>query len=384
MKKSIFSKPKLCKAAKGWYVYFRYNGKLFRYKNGLNYIKSDLERERTGNALARILLEKLENNWNPLVPELEETKSDLTFSESLTFALNKKKESVSTKTYSGYKSTINFIQQAIDDLNLFYLPVEDLKRVHIRKVLEKAKKNRSWSNKAYNKHLNQLKAILSELLDWDIIEYNPAYKIKNLKTAETRANIPATPQQHEVIKECLESNHPYFYNFIRTIFYTGIRPKEILSIKLSDIDFKLRHISLAAVNTKTNKTRFVPIDDHMLSILLDMNLNLYPKDFYLFGSYRQSGRGNIGKYIDFIPGPTPLKRDTATKRWKKIVKDGLSINVNMYSNKHAGADAKIMAGIDLDALRSLYGHSTKRMTEIYAKEIKNIYKNEIINKSPEY
>jgi len=37
-------------------------------------------------------------------------------------------------------------------------------------------------------------------------------------------------------------------------------------------------------------------------------------------------------------------------------------SVNMYSNKYAGANAKILAVIDLDALRKLYGHTSKLMT----------------------
>jgi hypothetical protein len=38
----------------------------------------------------------------------------------------------------------------------------------------------------------------------------------------------------------------------------------------------------------------------------------------------------------------------------------------------------------LDTLRNLYGHSNKYMTETYAKEVKQIYKNQIINLSPDF
>jgi hypothetical protein len=78
-----------------------------------------------------------------------------------------------------------------------------------------------------------------------------------------------------------------------------------------------------------------------------MNFERLPKDYFLFGSFREKAKGNLGKHNDFIPGPTKIKRDTATKRWKRIVKDHLGIDVNMYSNKHSGANAKILAGIDL-------------------------------------
>lgn len=106
--------------------------------------------------------------------------------------------------------------------------------------------------------------------------------------------------------------------------------------------------------------------------------------FYLFGSYREKGRGNVGKYIDFIPGPTPIKRDTATKRWQKIVKIKLGIDVNMYAYKHKGADDKLIAGINLDSIRNQLGHSTKKMTSTYAKGITGVYKKDIIDNSPEF
>src|SRR5690606_13215354 len=111
-------------------------------------------------------------------------------------------------------------------IGIEFLPINQLKRVHIRTVLDKAKKQRKWSNKARNKHLNHLKALLSELLQWDILEYNPAHNIKNLPVEKSMANIPANENQHKVIKECLENHHPYFYNFIRTIYHAGIRPNE--------------------------------------------------------------------------------------------------------------------------------------------------------------
>lgn len=384
MKNSIFTKPKLCKSPKGWYVYFYYRGKQKRYKKGINYIKNIYNRQIEANALAEALHIKLKNGWNPLIPEIVPVKNSMTISEALEFALDKKKEILAPKSYSGYKGTVNFLKTSTLALDLVNLSIDELKRIHIRSIIDKAKQQRNWSNKARNKHLNHLKALLSELLEWDILEYNPAHKIKNLQVETTRANTPADATQHEKIKKCLSLEHPYFYNFIRTIFHSGMRPKEILEIQLHMIDLKQQQFILPASSTKTNKQRLVPINNHLKAILEDMQLHNYPDDFYLYGSYREKGKGNKGKYIDFIPGPTQLKRDTATKRWKKIIIDSLGINVSMYSNKHGGGDAKIRAGIELDALRDLYGHSSKRMTEVYAKEIKNIYKNQIINKSPKY
>jgi len=383
--KSIFTQPKVCKAADGnWYVFFRYNGQLKKFKKGINYIKDLAKREKEAIALAEAIHKKLKTGWNPNIPEIEFSQPDYTIFNALKFALEKKKPNIAEKTYSGYSGTVSFISDAITQLGLKAMPVADVKRAHIKLFLEAAAKKRKWSNKAYNKHLNHLKAILSELIQWDVIQFNPAHQIKNLPVEEIEANIPATPRQHKKIKETLENQYPEFYKFILTIFHTGIRPAEILQIKISMIDLYKQQIILPQEITKTRRKRIVPINNHLLQFYTNMQLEKFPTHYYLFGSHRTPGKGNTGNFEDFIPGPTQIKRDTATKRWYKIVKEDLGFDVNMYSNKHAGANAKILAGMPLDALRELYGHTSKLTTEIYAKAIKDVYRKQIMANSPEY
>lgn len=86
----------------------------------------------------------------------------------------------------------------------------------------------------------------------------------------------------------------------------------------------------------------------------------------------------------FQPSPNHIKRDTVTKLWKKIIINKLGIDKHKYALKHTGANDKILAGIDLDALRELYGHSSKLMTEKYARRVKEVYRAQIIEKSPSF
>lgn len=86
----------------------------------------------------------------------------------------------------------------------------------------------------------------------------------------------------------------------------------------------------------------------------------------------------------FKPSTTQIKRDTVTKLWKKIVKDKLGIDKYQYALKHSGANDKIMAGIEIDALQELYGHSSKLMTVKYATKVKELYKKQIIDLSPSF
>jgi hypothetical protein len=111
--KSIYTIPKVVKyddLSKPWFVYFRYNKVLFRYKYGINYINNYKKREVEANLLRDALYQKLKEGWNPQMPDPIQQQSNLTFIESLDFALEKKTPNIGKKTISGYKGTINFIE----------------------------------------------------------------------------------------------------------------------------------------------------------------------------------------------------------------------------------------------------------------------------------
>lgn len=386
---AVWTVPKVVKydnLAKPWYVYFRYSSKKFVFKKGINYYKTYKEREKEAHLLSQALHKKLKENWNPNVPELSYGDGrPMNIIEALDFAMEKRGPNISLNTKKHYDITVKFTKTAINSLGFQKLPISDTKRVHIKTIMEKIQKQRKWSNKAYNKNLGYLRAIIGELLEWDVIEFNPASKIKNLKTKKTNANITATDDQSEKIKELLQASWYNFYVYILAIFHTGMRPEEILQIKIGMIDLVNQEINLPPEITKTDIYRIVPINRFLASHLKNIRFEGYPDDYYLFGTLRGDKRNRgITPETDFIPAQDNLHSDTATKLWRKLIKIGLGIDVNMYSMKHLGADKKILAGVDLDALKELYGHTSKLTTLTYAKVVKEVNRKQILEKSPDF
>jgi integrase len=385
--KSIYTIPKIVKyddLSKAWFVYFRYDKKLFRYKFGINYINNYKKRLVEAESIRDALHQKLKEGWNPNVPDVVNMYNNLTFKEALDFAIEKKTLQLGSKTLCGYKSTVKFVKEALKATNMNNLLIGETKRIHIKLILEKTKEQRKWSNKSFNKNLGYLKAILSELMQWDIIENNPAHGIKSLKVGEITAFTPATDEEIKLIKEKILAEFPSFYVYIISIFHTGIRPEELLHIQVKMIDLKKSQIILPPEITKTDIERIVPLNPFLKTYFKEMNLEQHNNDYYVFGSKRQHTNRGLKKDLDFIPGPRRLNRDCASKLWRKLIIDGLKINVNMYSLKHLGANKKILAGVELDALRELYGHTSKMMTLRYAKVVKEVNRNQIIEKSPDF
>lgn len=406
-----FTIPKIAKG-KSKFVFFRYfnvatnKWDLFVKKGGANN-KNLKASER--NSLLTNLRDALEyklatQGWDPITDtypqmtaeELQiEQLRNMRFEQALGFSLSKMK--VASKTRLDYNGTIRYFTTAAKDLRLPDKYITDFERVYIKLLISRCRENRNWSNIAVNKNLGYLKSMLSNLIEWEVIKYNPAMNIKSLPIMESNKCEPLTEKEKKTLREFLFIHHYRFFVITLLLYQTGIRPKEILALKISECNLINKEIKIVPMedleNSKNKKVRKVPLNKHIVGFLRELRLSDYNPDYYIFGSPYTAGgnKGSAGKGLSgalhpdyFKPSSTRIKRDTVTKFWKKIVIDGLGIKKQLYPLKHTGANDKILAGIDLDALRELYGHSSTLMTEKYAKVVKEVYRKQIIDLSREF
>lgn len=386
--KSKFTIPKLNKTSKYWYAHFRYEGVQFRYTWYLNKIEDLKEREASYNDYIKLLWDDLKKGKNPNIPDAMQQQEDMYIVEALRFSLEKKQPHIDSKTYRTYRGTVDLFEQTISKLGIKQLKIVDLKRIHVKLIIERTSIDEKWTPKTHNTRLGHLKILLTTLVKWDIIEANPATNIDNLKVDKSSDfNKPGTESEIEKIKKTLIEKDFRFYIYSIAVFHTGMREVELLKVTLGMVKMAKNEFHLPATMTKNGKARIVPMNKYLKEYLIEMNFEKLPKDYYLFGSFKEPRVGNRGKnqfLPDFLPGPTPISRDTATARWRNLVKKGLGITMNLYAMKHYGADKKILAGMNMDSLRELYGHSSKLMTEKYAKIIKEVYRKDIMDNSPDF
>jgi integrase len=362
----------------------------------MNKFKDLTSRRKAANATLKYWQEMLEGGWTPF-KELNNALISPTapFNDALDFAFSKVEKSRATK--KDYGCTVRFCKKAAEKILLSKVPIKFIEQEHIMLVLDQVSKDRKWSNKSYNKNLGYLCAIIGRLVEWKVLKHNPAEKIKTKEVEESEKYIPLTEEEKKILRETLYIEHYRFFVYLMVIYHTGIRPKEVLALTIKDVDLINGFINIypdaAKENTKTKKIRKVPINDHLMTFFREMEIHTYPKHYYLFGSPYEKGKGNRGssargrgaKHPDYFkPSQTHIKRDTVTKLWKSIVWNKLGIEKHQYALKHTGANDKILAGIDLDVLQSLYGHHSKIMTIKYVTEIKQIHANVIKEKSPSF
>lgn len=403
--KSItYTEPALCHynydITKAWFVYFDITNEETKEtvrkqsRRGINHFKEKSDRIKAAKMLISLWKEQLKAGWHPFEGSKVNDLLLMNFKQAVEFALSKCE--VAADTLKCYRCTSRFILKGSDYLRLSAMPIVDMKRVHIKTIMEHCRIKNKWSNTAFNRHLNFLQAILSRLVKWEVIEHNPAHKIEGMRVTETEKYVPYTDAERTAIQEHLFVNHYRYFVYLHVLYSTGIRPKEVLSLKIKHVDLINMQINIypdiKTENSKTKNIRKVPISKQLLPFLRELGLKDYDRDHYVFGSTNQIGKGNCGSakggkrgamHPDYWkPSPVRIKRDTATKFWKKVIMDGLGIQKYLYAAKATGANAMILAGIDLETLKEMYGHTSRLMTERYASVVKKVRFNEIVENGP--
>ena len=367
------------KKYEAFFIYYDSSGKKYHYRCSKNINRlPPSQRLLEARAMAYVLWEGLQAGWNPLKDNYPsfikdvEVDEPLTFGQALDFAITKKELVLSKFSMYDYRGCVKFMKAAAKEVGILNELIKNIKRRDIRLIVATAKELNGWSNNARNKYLTILSSLLTVLVDEERIEYNPAYKIKAEATSEGIGYKRLTDDNKEKIAKHLLEHAPDFFEYLMFIYDDGIRPNEVLGLRVQDVRLSEQEILIRAEVAKTNKARLVPITATIMEVLLRREIWKLPPDYFIFSSDK------------FKPGPGQYHRNTATKLWNELVIKDLNIDCKMYSLKHKGADDKILANVELDALRNLYGHRSQQMTEGYARAIRGRYKQSIIDKAPAF
>ncbi len=336
-------------------------------------------------ALREAIIFKLKvQGWNPITntypePEADEFDDELrflrqmNFCQALDFAYLKKKPDWRKKSAQDFNSVIKYLKQAAKYVELENKKIADFRLPHFRLVLDIVKQLRKLSNQGYNKYREYLSSLIGELIQWEVVEINLVHHVKTKETVKRLAHRPPTKDELGVIMPRIKKVNYDYYRFLAVLYGCTLRPKEITRLKIKHLHKKEQVFRIAydakEENLKTKSDREVIIPNWVMDILMQMNLQNYNPEWYIFSTYN--------KYKSFLPGPKAMHPNTTNHTWRTIVKDkktGLGINVNQYSlKKLAGNDMvrmQLMNNADklLQLPKMQFGHETEKMTEVYVSE----------------
>ncbi len=128
---------------------------------------------------------------------------------------------------------------------------------------------------------------------------------------------------------------------------SGLRRGELFSLTWNHVDINKAMVTIVGDNAKSGKTRHVPLNSAALHAL-----KIWQKQCFEHNLVFSGKEGN--------------QFDNVRKSWGKILKDASISNFRWHDLRHHFESKLVMAGVDLNTVRELLGHSDLTVTLRYA------------------
>jgi integrase len=223
-----------------------------------------------------------------------------------------------------------------------------------------------------NRDTSALKAALQRAVDWELIEAHPLARLKPLKVdrrkvvrylkpAEEKRLVAALVARDEKKRRERESANEwrkvrgydlkpsigiYADNLTPMVLLainTGLRRGELWNLTWGDVDLRRKMLTVHGKGAKSGQTRHIPLNAAAVDTL-------------------KNHRGDVRP----LPSIPVFGRATFRKSWGKLLKDAKIENFRFHDCRHHFASKLVMAGVPLNTVRELMGHSSLEMTLIYA------------------
>ena len=257
----------------------------------------------------------------------------------------------------------NDLKQFSDFLLLEYqiATIESIKHLLVRswiaQFLEKG-----MSARSVNRKLSTLKSFFKYAMREHWIEIDPMAKIQGPKMGK---KLPVFMEEKNMqhLLDDVEMD-PTESLIIQLFYFTGIRLSELISLKVTSVDFYRQQIKVLG---KRNKERIIPITAELTGLVkqyIEAHQLKKLADEYLFTT--KSGKKLYPRYVyDLVKRNLNLV-STLQKKSPHVL-------------RHTFATHLLNAGADLNAIKELLGHANLAATQVYThnsiERLKSVYKN---------
>jgi len=231
------------------------------------------------------------------------------------------------------------------------------------------------SRATVNRDIGALKSMLARAVEWGELSEHPLKSVKPLKVDKHARTRYLDDDEEKRLREALAARdaklkkgrananvwrkqrgyalYPEFSVYsdhmtpmVLLSLNTGVRRGELFQLRWSDVDLERRVLTVRGVTAKSEKTRHIPLNDEALHVL-------------------KSWKGRDTNPLVF-PGKNGERFDNVNKAWSAILDAAKVKGFRWHDLRHTFASKLVMAGVDLNTVRELLGHSDLKMTLRYA------------------
>lgn len=214
-----------------------------------------------------------------------------------------------------------------------------------------------------NTYLRHIKTLVLFAVEEEIIEDNPFFKFRMAKVPEK----PFKSIENSDVSEALRflENNPlppaWFWRIvIHTLYYTGIRRRQLVGLNWDDIDLENSVIKLRSENSKTGKEWDLPIHEDLLP-----HLHQLKEKYIHYGRKKLEGKQvfNITTFNDKYKG-NKMTEDQLSGFFRNL-SDKSKIPISSHRFRHRLATDLSNNSTNVKNVQVLLGHKDVRTTLEY-------------------
>ncbi len=230
-----------------------------------------------------------------------------------------------------------------------------------------------------NRDLDDLRSSLTKAVSWGLLKCSPVTAVKRcrvdpsptvrfLSDDEEMRLRQALKEREDKIRAARRSanrwradrRYPLLPDLSERVFAdrlrpmvllslnTGLRRGEMFSLDWKDVDLQQANLTVRGANAKSGKTRHIPLNDEARLALEAWKNDTAASEGFVF------------------PGKNKALLDNIRRSWLAVLERARIQRFRWHDLRHNFASRLAMAGVDLNTVRVLLGHSDYKVTLRYA------------------
>ncbi len=270
-------------------------------------------------------------------------------------------ERISQSQLKELRASLNFLHRVIGDVPLHLIEVEDCER-----FITRGWRSEGWGSLySARKHYQNLHAAFGTAVRWKHIRTNPFAEIKKPKPVERMPEI-LTRRELSLLFDSLPDDSckdRRLRNIVLLAVNTGLRLGEILHLERRDVDFDANVLLVRAKRDwtpKSKKPRVVPLSEDAVRALRSQ-----------ISENAKREREPVGTSAVVFPNPHgfPLTSPIVERPFIAKVRElwPNRAGLHFHSLRHTYGSFLCERGVSLQEIQKIMGHSSVKVTEIYAR-----------------
>src|SRR5712691_12786832 len=230
-----------------------------------------------------------------------------------------------------------------------------------------------------NRDLDDLKSSLTKAVAWGLLEANPIAAVKRSRIDNSRAPRFLFPDEEARLRKALDDREEgirrerdsanawrakrtyellpdlrsaAFADHLKPLVLlslnTGMRRGELFALAWPSVDLQAGRITVQGATAKSGRTRHLPLNSEALDVLRCWRDQSADKAGFVF------------------PGKNGAAFNNVRRSWEGVLAAAKITRFRWHDQRHDFASKLVMAGVDLNTVRELLGHSDYAMTLRYA------------------